>query len=213
MTGLDLSDDEELSSSFEPCQKEITEEEMRNLPWTSRDLEMMPDDGKRYEIVDGELYVSKQPHYHHQHFCTRLGGLLDAWSMQTGLGEAIVGPGLIFGEHDDVAPDIIWISQERLVTALQADGKLHSAPELVVEVLSPGVPNEHRDREIKMKLYSRRGVLEYWIVSWQERRIEIYRRVETVLTLVSTLYESDLLQSPLLPGFTCQVSRLFMGIK
>src|SRR5437016_5469520 len=150
---------------------------MRSLLWTSRDLEMMPDDGKRYEIVDGELYVSKQPHYHHQHFCTRLAGLLDAWSMQTGLGEAI------------------------------------AAPELVVEVLSPGVPNEHRDREIKLKLYSRRGVLEYWIVSWQERRIEIYRRVETVLTLVSTLIESDVLQSPLLPGFTYQVSRLFMGIK
>lgn len=185
---------------------------MKSLLWTSRDLEMMPDDGKRYEIVDGELYVSKQPHYHHQHLCTRLGGLLDAWSMQTGLGEAIAAPGLIFGENDDVAPDIVWISRERLATALKEDGKLHTAPELVVEVLSPGTTNEHRDREIKLKLYSRRGVSEYWIVSWQERRIEIYRRVETVLTLASTLYEIDTLQSPLLPGFICPVGKLFAGI-
>lgn len=90
---------------------------------------------------------------------------------------------------------------------------MHAAPDLVVEVLSPGVTNEHRDREIKLKLYSQRGVLEYWIVSWRERRIEIYRRVETVLTLVSTLYETDILQSPLLPGFTCPVSKLFAGVR
>ncbi len=127
---------------------------MKTVRWTSRDVEMMPDDNKRYEVVDGDLYVSKQPHYHHQHFCTRLAGLLDAWCMQTGLGEAIAAPGLIFGEDADVAPDIVWISRERLATALWEDGKLHTAPELVVEVLSPGVTNEHRDREIKMKLYS-----------------------------------------------------------
>jgi Uma2 family endonuclease len=193
--------------------REILGKEMTTLRWTSRDLEMMPDDGKRYEIVDGELYVSKQPHYHHQRLCLRLGGLLDAWCLQTGAGEANAAPGLIFGENDDVAPDLVWISRERLATALQEDGKLHTAPELVVEVLSPDVTNEHRDREVKLKLYSQRGVLEYWIVSWRERRIEIYRRVETVLTLTSTLYETDTLQSPLLPGFMCPVSKLFMGIR
>jgi Uma2 family endonuclease len=89
---------------------------MTTLRWTSRDLEMMPDDGKRYEIVDGELYVSKQPHYHHQRLCLRLGGLLDAWCLQTGAGEANAAPGLIFGENDDVAPDVVWISRERLAT-------------------------------------------------------------------------------------------------
>ena len=191
--------------------QEMTGKGMKSVIWTSRDIEMMPDDGKLYEVVDGELYVSKQPDYYHQRFCLRLGGLLDAWCLQTGAGEANAAPGLIFGENDDVAPDVIWISRERLAIALQKDGKLHIAPELVVEVLSPGVTNEHRDREIKLKLYSQRGVLEYWIVSWRERRIEIYRRVETVLTLVSTLYETDTLQSPLLPGFVCPVSKLFMG--
>ncbi len=69
--------------------------------------------------------------------------------------------------------------------------------------------NERRDREAKLKLYSRRGVLEYWIVNWQERYIEIYQREDAVLKLNRTLYENDTLQSPLLPGFTCQVSQLF----
>ncbi len=69
--------------------------------------------------------------------------------------------------------------------------------------------NERRDREIKLKLYSRRGILEYWLVSWQERRLEVYRREEAALKLYSTLYANDLLQSPLLPGFSCQISQLF----
>jgi|SRR6266568_328804 Uma2 family endonuclease len=186
---------------------------MKTLRWTSRDLEMMPDDGKQYEVVDGELYVSKQPHYYHQLVCSRLITQLNIWSEQTEAGEATEVPGLIFGEDNDVIPDVIWISRERQATALQADGKLHAAPELVVEVLSPGVTNVHRDREIKLKLYSQRGVLEYWIVSWWERRIEIYRRIETILTLVGTLYETDTLQSPLFPGFTCPISKLFTGMR
>jgi hypothetical protein len=60
---------------------------------------------------------------------------------------------------------------------------------------------------------TRAFLLEYWIVSWQQKRIEIYRRIETVLTLVSSLYETDTLQSPLLPGFACPVNKLFMGIR
>ena len=170
---------------------------------------MMPDDGKRYEVIDGELYVSKQPHWQHQFVCGRVFALLDAWSSQTKSGMTNLAPGLIFAEDDDVAPDVIWISRERLAYALQADGKLHTAPELVIEVLSPGAINEHRDREIKLKLYSRRGVQEYWVIRWQDQQLEIYRRKGAALTLESTLYNSDLLQSPLLPGFTCQVGQLF----
>ena len=185
---------------------------MKTLRWTLHDLELLPDDDKRYEIIDGELYVSKQPHYHHQRVCVRLTTLLEVWSQQTKAGEANFAPGLIFADDEDVAPDVTWISRERRITALHEDGKLHTAPELVVEVLSPGVINERRDREFKLRLYSRRGVEEYWVVSWQERRIEIYRREKAMLKLDKTLYENDLLQSPLLPGFSCQVSEVFAGI-
>jgi Uma2 family endonuclease len=76
-------------------------------------------------------------------------------------------------------------------------------------VLSPGITNARRDREVKLKLYSRRGVQEYWVVNWQERRLEVYRRQEAVLTLEKTLNETDVLQSPFLLGFHCQVGQLF----
>jgi len=179
------------------------------LRWTSADLELMPDDDKRYEIIDGELYVSKAPHWDHQYVCSMLIQLLGPWSRQTGLGVVNAGPGLIFGESDDVVPDLVWISKERLATALGPDGHLHSAPELAIEVLSPGNTNERRDRETKLKLYSRRGVQEYWIVDWKRRQLEVYRREQAVLRLVETLYESDELRSPLLPGFVLPVVAIF----
>ncbi|HZU02067.1 MAG TPA: Uma2 family endonuclease [Ktedonobacteraceae bacterium] len=210
---FDTREKHNLHQSKQRKDKEVAGKAVATLPWTSQDLEMLPDNGKRYEIIDGELYVSTRPHYYHQRACGLVFKLLDNWSEQTEAGEANLAPGLIFAEDDDVASDVIWTSRERLATALQPDGKLHAPPELVVEVLSPGVTNERRDRQFKLRLYSRRGVLEYWIVSWQERRLEIYRREETLLKLHSTLYETDMLQSPLLPDFRCQVSQFFAKIR
>jgi Uma2 family endonuclease len=185
---------------------------METLHWTTRDLELLPDDGKRYEVVDGELLVSKQPDWQHQLVCTQLLVFLQTWNNQTHAGIANLAPGLVFTDDTAVVPDVVWISRERLRTALQADGKLHSSPKLVVEVLSPGSENARRDREVKLKLYSRRGVQEYWVIDWQERRIEVYRRNNGLLALERTLNEADTLQSPLLPGFSCAVNQLFTSI-
>jgi len=138
-------------------------------------------------------------------FCTAL----ETWSVQTGTGEANLAPGVIFADDDDVAPDGVWISHARLAPALDRAGHVHTAPELVMEVLSPGSANARRDREVKRKLYSRRGVMEYWIVDWQTRKVEVYRRQELALHLAATLYVEDTLTSPLLPGFACPVATLF----
>jgi Uma2 family endonuclease len=181
---------------------------MKALHWTSRDLELLPDT-ERYDIVDGELYVSKQPHWQHQYTCVRISMFLQLWSDQTQLGMVNYAPGVIFTDDNDVVPDLVWISQEQLAIALEADGKLHSSPELVIEVLSPGSENARRDREVKRKLYSRRGAQEYWIVDWRQQRLETYRRREGVLTLDKTLSATDTLVSPLLPGFSCQISQIF----
>jgi Uma2 family endonuclease len=179
------------------------------LRFTSADLELLPDDGKRYEIIDGELYVSKAPSYGHQLTCAELGCDLTNWSRSSGLGVLLPGPGVIFADDDDVIPDLVWVSHQRLAVILEADGKFHAAPELVVEVLSPGAANEKRDRELKLTLYSRRGVREYWIVDWQRRQVEVYRRVDAALALAATLLDTDLLESPLLPGFSLHLGELF----
>jgi Uma2 family endonuclease len=180
-----------------------------SLRWRSSDLQLFPENGKRYEIIDGELFVSTAPRYEHQRACKNIGRALDTWSMQTRLGEPVIGPGIIFADDDDVIPDIVWISRERRDELLGPDGHFHDAPELVVEVLSFPGSNEKRDREAKLKLYSRRGVKEYWIVNWMMRQIEVYRRRGRGLKLISKLKASQALTSPILPGFSCQVREVF----
>ncbi len=178
---------------------------------TSADLLNFPDDGKLREVIDGELYVSSQPHWYHQVLCNRLGRFLDAWSDETQAGQAAAAPGLIFAEDDDVAPDIVWASSERLARILTG-GKLRAAPELVIEVLSPGGRNISRDRETKLKLYARRDVDEYWIADWPTHRVECYRRAGAGLALAVTVGPGETLTSPALTGFALPLDRLFAGI-
>jgi len=177
--------------------------------WTTSDIALLPDNGTRYEIIDGELYMSRQPHWHHQRTCGNLYAELHAWSLTSGMGQASITPGILFSESDNVVPDVVWISHERLAALMDEAGHLTGAPELAVEVLSPGVENERRDREAKLKLYGSRGIREYWIVDWRLQQVEVYRRDQAMLRLVSTLFPEDVLTSPLLPGFSCPVARLF----
>ncbi|MEW5860097.1 MAG: Uma2 family endonuclease [Cyanobacteriota bacterium] len=181
----------------------------QGVRWTTADLELMPDNGTRYEIIDGELFMSRSPHLSHQRTCGNIHFELRTWSLSSGLGEAFINPGIIFTEADNVEPDVIWISKEKLAALVDDSGHLTGAPELVVEVLSSGVQNERRDREAKLKLYSVRGVQEYWIVDWRLQKIEVYRRSNSALQLIATLFSNDEISSPLLPNFSCLVSKFF----
>ncbi|HEV8637756.1 MAG TPA: Uma2 family endonuclease, partial [Chloroflexota bacterium] len=107
---------------------------------TIDDLAFLPEprDDTRYELIDGELYVSAQPAWEHQYTCLAIGGALHAWDRQTGAGVTLGAPGVIFAPEDAVAPDVVWVSRERFRQVVGEDHKLHAAPDLMVEVLSPG---------------------------------------------------------------------------
>jgi len=183
---------------------------INSIRWTIADLDLLAaDEWKRYEIIDGELFVTRAPHIGHQDAAGRIYAGLLLWSEETGLGKPFMTPGVIFSDADNVLPDVIWISKERLAVSVDDEGHLTAAPELIVEVLSAGSTNERRDREAKLKLYSVKGVEEYWIVDWRLRQVEIYRRENVQLQAVSTLLAKDEMTSPLLPGFQCQVKRFF----
>lgn len=178
--------------------------------FTSKDLDWLPAvEGIRYEIIDGDLYVSKQPHWHHQYTADRIARRLHDWNDRTGLGIAMTVPGLVLSEDNDVIPDVAWISRTRLDAVADGAGHLRDAPELVAEVLSLGRENERRDREVKLDLYRRRGVQEYWIVDWRQQVVEVYRRIDGDLSLKETLTGEDVLTTPLLPGFACPLSELW----
>jgi Uma2 family endonuclease len=179
--------------------------------FTVADVEALPDrlDDTRYEVIGGELHLAHQPHWEHQLTGVVLSAALLEWSLRTGLGVPNNAPGVIFSPEDGVAPDVVWIGRARLARGLGADGKLHAAPELAVEILSPGATNERRDRETKLKLYAREGVEEYWIVDWHTRAVEVYRRADAGLAPAATLADADTLTSPPLPGFALPVADLW----
>ena len=178
--------------------------------WTNDMVENMPRvEGERYEIIDGELYVTTQPHFRHQATCDNIIIELGNWSRSTGLGRTFQAPGVVFAEDNAVAPDIVWLNKARMPHVLGPDGKLHDAPDLAIEILSPGKANEERDRDKKLALFSRQGVPEYWIVDWRAETVDIFRREQDQLQLVQTLKSGDQMTSPLLPGFACPVARFF----
>ena len=179
------------------------------LLWTSADLELIPDNGNRYEIINGELYMTRAPHWKHQKTCGRLFTALDIWSIATKLGETAMGAGVIFGDKDDVIPDVVWVSKAKYEILIDKSGHLLGAPDIAIEVLSAGTDNEKRDREVKLKLYSSQGVLEYWIADWREKKLQVYRRENGVLKLAMTLFANDTLTSPLLPEFSCALAQIF----
>lgn len=181
-----------------------------SIQWTVSDLEGLPENGNRYEIISGELWMTRAPHLDHQDVIGLIYAQLLAWSLENGSGKPYLTPGLVFSQTDAVIPDLIWISHQRRQQILDDAGHLNGAPELIIEVLSRSEPDRKRDRQTKLKLYSVQGVSEYWIVDHHQQQIEIYQRSKGILTQSGTLLVSDRITSALLPGFDCGVDQVMI---
>jgi len=179
--------------------------------FTTTDLDRLDlPEGWRAEIIDGALYVSKAPGWDHQAVVANLFVALRAWA-EAHAGRVNWGIGVIYADDDNVIPDVVWISDERLAKGLDAAGHLNEVgPELVVEVQSPGAENARRDREAKLALYSRRDALEYWIVDPVARTVHQYHRIRGgPLQLRGVVGDDEWLTSDLLEGFAVRVSELW----
>jgi Uma2 family endonuclease len=134
------------------------------------DLHSAPDDGKRYEILDGDLAVTPAPGTTHQRIVRDLHLALFGYFHGRGLGEVLFAPlDVILTERDVVEPDILVVSDPGQVSSRGIEGP----PLLVVEVLSPST--RERDRTLKAQRYAALGVRHYWIVDPEQRRIECLR--------------------------------------
>ena len=130
----------------------------------------LPDDGKRYEILDGELCVNPAPSPHHQRVSKRLQRKLEDYFEARGLGEVFNAPiDMILGRHDVAQPDLLVVTNPGQISARGIEG----APLLVIEVLSPST--RHHDREVKMRRYAVLGVPHYWLVDPEGQGIACYR--------------------------------------
>ena len=135
------------------------------------DLLQMPDDGKRYEIVGGELYVSPSPVPKHQELAHRLTLLIGNHVRDHKIGKLYSAPlDVRLTEHDIVEPDLLFIGTERL--GIIGGTTINGAPDLLIEVLSPST--RVRDETLKADLYARSGVREYWLVDPVARTLVIH---------------------------------------
>jgi Uma2 family endonuclease len=175
---------------------------------TVSDLDDMPEDGNRYELIEGELFVSKAPGITHQ---LTFGTLFDTFSTylkSNPIGKIIATPGLILSDLDAVIPDLVFIRNERLAEVISGE-RLVGPPDLVIEILSPGRENETRDRVAKRQLYGKFGVREYWIVDPKNRVIELYLLELGVLEPKAVAGPDGEIVSSVLLGFRCRASDIF----
>ena len=182
------------------------EDEKREL-FTNIDVARFAiDESCRYELIGGEIIVSTAPRYIQQLLSMRITSQFLDYLKKKPIGEILATPGLILSEFDGVIPDLIFITHERRDEILnEDDGKFHGAPELVIEILSPGRVNARRDLQIKRELYEIYNVPEYWAIKPQEKEIEVFR-----LGGKSRVYaENEAVETSLLPKFKLSVKKLF----
>ncbi len=172
---------------------------------TYDDFCLLPEDGKRREIIEGDLFVTPSPQTPHQRAVVRLLIRLGPFVESHNLGEVFGAPfDVVLSEFDVVEPDLLFISNAR--ANVLTNKNVQGAPDLVVEVLSESTARV--DRSIKLKLYRKFGVQEYWIIDPHGPSAEIFRRGEEGLTLIAKLSATDALTSPMFPGFSLPLSRL-----
>jgi Uma2 family endonuclease len=179
---------------------------------TYDDFVHFPDDGRRHELIGGSHYVSPSPNTKHQSISGRLHALMWVYLDTHPIGQVFHAPwDVVFGEFDVVEPDLVYISNERakaIITPAHARG----APDLIVEITSRGT--RKRDHFVKRRLYERDGVTEYWIVDPAIEGVQIFRRRDGVSFERPTEIRrdaGDVLVTPLLPGFSLPLERLFRG--
>jgi Uma2 family endonuclease len=141
--------------------------------WTYEEFARLPDDGNRYEVIAGDLYVTPAPGSIHQQVSFRLTTAFGNFCQEQGAGIAFHAPyDVIFGEGDYLEPDLIFVRLDRMGEVVQDHGVV-GTPDLVVEILSGSTA--HRDRGIKRQRYAKHGVPEYWIIDTDAKHVEVYR--------------------------------------
>ena len=166
---------------------------------TFAELQDWPDDGRRYELYDGEVVVAPMPFLRHQRVAFHIGEILRDYEQREGGLVSCLPIDIVFSERDVVQPDVVYFRQERrhLVKMTEAT---RVAPDLVVEVLSRST--EAVDRGRKMQLLARFGVPEYWIVDPVKNTLEMYLLCGPAYALVASHDEHQQVQSPTLPDLS-----------
>ena len=181
---------------------------IRAAKLTYRDYLLMPEDGKRHELIGGEHFVTPAPTMKHQIVVGNLHRLLATFVYDRRLGRALLSPlDVVFSDEDVVQPDLLYVASDH--AGVLGEKAAHGAPDLAVEVLSPST--RRKDLVLKRRLYERTGVAEYWIVDPKRETVQVFRATPGGLRRAADLSAAagDSLESPLFAGLSIPLSQIF----
>jgi Uma2 family endonuclease len=174
---------------------------------TYRDYAALPDDGRRYELHDGELSVTPAPGVRHQDACGRLYAALLAHVDAHGGGRVLIAPvDVILSDTTVVQPDIVYVARDRLERLVERG--VEGTPTLAIEALSPS--SIRIDRERKMQLYAWHGLPYYWIVDPPGRTIEAYALASGRYDLRARVADDERLRADPFPELVIQTASLWV---
>jgi len=195
---------------FEPSVREAPTRAGREWPpqgkWTYEDYRGLPDDGWRYEIITGELYMTPAPEPIHQEYGGEMFAAFRDYGKKHDAGKAYMAPidVILPNLADPVQPDVLFILKERL--RIVKKGRIEGAPDIIVEVLSPS--NSLTYQRKKLEAYAKAGVREYWIPDSRARTIELWVLREGSYTLIGKYGVGERVRSEVLPGFEVKVDEV-----
>ena len=176
--------------------------------FTIADLDAMPDDGRRYELIDGEIFVAAAPSWIHQQVVGNLHLFLRAWIDPRALGQIALAPiDILLNESSAVQPDLVYVSSAKLINI--RGGRYHGAPDLAVEVISP--TNRDYDTITKLFRYARTGVQEYWLIDPVSRTVQVLALTDGIY-VPQTANVQGHYASVVLPGLLIDPDAIFIPV-
>jgi Uma2 family endonuclease len=173
---------------------------------TYEEFRQLPDDGKRYELIGGEVHLTPAPNTKHQCVVHNLDIALSLYVQKNKLGDVWEAPlDVRLTENTALQPDLVFVSNARAGT-IQEDW-IAGAPDLVVEVLSPSTAAY--DRATKLPIYAEAGVPEFWLIDSQAKTVEVLRLQGKKYFVDATLAGDQVLTSNLFPGWQLPLRDLF----
>ncbi len=176
---------------------------------TDEDYLDLPDDGRRYELVEGDLFVTAAPFIRHQTVSGNLHLLLAPYVREHRLGQVFFAPtDVVLSDATVVQPDLVFVATEHQSRILEA--YIEGAPDLVIEILSE--KSRRYDERTKKQLYKKFGVPEYWILDSEFETVKVYRLgLRGYGKAIELAAENgDRLTSPLFPGLAIAVAEIFV---
>ncbi len=180
----------------------------RQGEWTYEDYLRLPDDGQRYEVIRGVLYVSPAPRFKHQFVSGEFSFALKTFVRENDLGLVLSAPFdvlLPFDIATPIEPDVIFFRKGN--QPHWEDMNFEGVPDLVAEVLSPGT--RRRDQKVKLEAYQDAGVPEYWMLDPDARRVVVHVLRQGRYVVLCRGGRGEEVWSSVLPGFRLKVDSLF----